>query len=88
MWSTSSEFGQLLDRAAVRRVLQQQRADRVGDLAPAAVPDRDVDLGAAAAVPGALLGGLERGGVLRGQHVERADHPQPPGVAVLGQLGG
>ena len=73
-------------RPAARRVLLQQRAHRVGDLAPPAVPDRDVDLGPADPVAGALLRRLERGGGRGGQQVERAHDAQPPGVALLGQL--
>ena len=41
------DLGELLDRATLRGLLVQQRADRVGDLAPPAVPDRDVDRDAA-----------------------------------------
>src|SRR5690242_7023295 len=35
--------GQLLDRHALRGFLEEQRADRVGELTPSAVPDGDVD---------------------------------------------
>jgi hypothetical protein len=65
-------------------MLGQQRADRVGDLAPAAVADRDVDLQARLAV-GALLGGFQRVRGAGGQQVQRADHLQPPRAGDRGQ---
>ena len=37
------DLGQFLDRGAAGGVVLQQRPDRVGDLAPAAVADGDVD---------------------------------------------
>src|SRR3954454_18087485 len=44
------DLGQLLDRAAGRRVLVQQRPYGIGDLPPSAVADRHVDLDATVAV--------------------------------------
>jgi hypothetical protein len=70
------------------RVLVEQRPHRVGDLAPSAVADGHVHPGSAGTVAGALLGRLERDRVVGRQQVQRADHPQPPRVAVLGQLAG
>jgi hypothetical protein len=67
-------------------VLVQQRAYGVRDLPPAPVPHGDVDLRPADPLLGTLLGGLERGRRLGGQQVERTDHAQPPGVALLGEL--
>ena len=55
----------------------EQRPHGVGDLAPAAVPDGDVDQHPVD-VAGGLLGGLEPLGGRGGQQVERAHRVQPP----------
>ena len=60
-------------------VLVQQRADGVGDLAAAAVPDGDVDQHPVD-VAGGLLGRLEPLGGRGGQQVEGADRVQPPAL--------
>ena len=67
----------------LRGVLGEQRPDRVGDLAPAAVPDGDVDhqsLDVAGAVGRLLEAARSRGR----EQVERADGVQPPAL-LLGQ---
>ena len=77
MWSTSSSSASSSIERAGLRVLVQQRADRVGDLLPAAVADRDVDR-EPAPVHGPLGRGLEHVRGLRRQQVERADQLDPP----------
>ena len=88
MWSTSRTSASSSMRPAGTGVLVQERADRVGDLAPAAVPDRHVDHHPAGTVGGRRLGRLERGGGRRRQDVERADRAQLPRVSVGGQVPG
>jgi signal transduction histidine kinase len=68
-------LGEFLDGSPAGGVLVEQRTYGVGDLTPAAVPDRDVDLGSAGPLLGTFLGGLECGGGRRRQQVERTDHP-------------
>ena len=65
-------------------VLEQQRADRVGDLLAAAVADGDVDQYPVDAV-GGLLGLLEDGLGAGGQQVHRADVVDAP-AAVGGEV--
>ncbi len=77
--------GELLDGGAQPGVLVQQRADRVGDLLPAAVADRDVD-GQAAPLRGPLGSGLQHRGGLRRQQVQRADHLDPPRLVGPGEI--
>ena len=74
-------LGELLERGALGGVLVEQRADGVGDLAAAAVPDRDVDQHPVD-VAGGLLGRLELLGGRGGQQVERADRVDPPALLV------
>src|ERR1700733_3331476 len=78
------DLGQLLDRGAPGRVVLQQRADRVGDLPPPAVADRNVDQRAliGAGLSAGVLQHLDR---LARQHVQRAHrvHPALPGDQAL-----
>ena len=72
------DLGELLERGApARRARASSDAYGVGDLAAAAVADRDVDQ-QPVDVAGGLLGRLEPLGGLGGQQVERADRVEPP----------
>jgi hypothetical protein len=73
--------GQVLDRGALGRLVVQQRAHRVGDLAPAAVADRDVHV-QAGHVRGAGGRVLERPRGVRGQQVQRTDRVHAPAAGV------
>ena len=72
------DLGELLDRGALGGVLLQQRPYGVGDLAPPAVADGDVDDAARRRRAVASAASLSRRAVSRGQQVERADRVQPP----------
>src|SRR5689334_676153 len=71
------DLGELLDRGPPGGVLLQHRADGVGDLAPTAVADRDVDQ-QAVDVAGRIRGLLELVRRLGRQQVQRADGVEPP----------
>ena len=77
-------LGELVEARAGLGVQAQERADGVGDLAPAAVPDGGVDV-QPLDVGRRVLRRLEGGGGAVGQHVERADGLDPP-AALGGEL--
>ena len=87
MCSTSMISASSSSEVPRRGVLAEQGADGVGDLAAAAVPDRDVDQHPVD-VAGGLLGRLELLGGGGGQQVERADRVHPPAPLVGQRLDG